>query len=105
MPKQPADTGCGPAELQQYRKALQYFVDTFGYHEKWTGPMYMQIHRTEALKLAKSLGIKPMRDGKEVEDEQGKLPQKNGKKWSNAASYPIDDERMISRISNNISER
>ncbi len=62
-------------ELRQHIRALQYFVDTFGYHQKWSGPMYMQIHRTEALKLAKGLGIASRQD--------------NG--------Y---DERMISSISN-----
>ena len=46
-------------EQRIYKEALQYFVDTFGYHRTWSGPKYMQIHRTEALKKAEALGIVP----------------------------------------------
>jgi len=46
-------------DLKRYHEVLQYFVDTFGGHETWKAAGYMQIHRSEALKMAKELGIIP----------------------------------------------
>lgn len=50
------------SEIRELRKALQYFVDTFGGPEKWTAAGYMQVHRGEALKMAKELGIVPNKE-------------------------------------------
>ena len=47
------------SELQRYKEALQYFVDTFGDAHQWTASGIMQVHRGEALKLAEKLGVVP----------------------------------------------